>query len=68
VQRATDLVVVLFSHETFLGLTTGCGWTTEDYKAWLFETLCGQLLADSSHAKRVKAAQGLSYQGALKPI
>jgi AcrR family transcriptional regulator len=68
VQRATDLVVVLFSHETFLGLTTECGWTTEEYKAWLFETLCGQLLADPSDAKRVRAAQGLSYQAELRPI
>jgi AcrR family transcriptional regulator len=65
VQRATDLVVVLFSHETFLGLTTGCGWTTEEYKAWLVETLCGQLLADPSHAKLATASQGLSYQAAL---
>jgi TetR/AcrR family transcriptional regulator, regulator of autoinduction and epiphytic fitness len=68
VQRATDLVVVLFSHETFLGLTTGCGWTTEEYKAWLFETLCGQLLEDRSHAEQVGAADGLSFQAALKPI
>ncbi|MBJ7600202.1 MAG: hypothetical protein DLM67_09915 [Candidatus Nephthysia bennettiae] len=67
VQRATDLVVVLFSHETFLGLTTGCGWTTEEYKAWLFETLCAQLLADRSHAEQVGAADGLSFQAALKP-
>jgi len=37
-----------------------------EYKAWLFETLCAQLLADRSPAKRLKAAAGLSYHEELK--
>jgi len=68
VQRATDLTFVLFSHETFLGLTVGSGWTTEEYKAWLFGSLCTQLLGDRSFAKRIKAAEGLSYMQALQSI
>ena len=43
-QRATDLLFVLDSHETFLGLTRHAGWSVPSYKAWLFATLVQQLL------------------------
>lgn len=45
-RRAADILVVVNSHETFLGLTQGCGWTVPEFKAWLYRTLCGQLLSD----------------------
>ena len=42
--RAADILFVLDSHETFLGFTRGAGWSLEEFKTWLFETLCSQLL------------------------
>jgi AcrR family transcriptional regulator len=64
-RRATDLMVVLNSHETFLGLTVGAGWTVEQYKAWLYLTMCEQLLAPAPPADLVAAAAGLSYHAEL---
>jgi hypothetical protein len=58
-------MVVLNSHETFLGLTVGAGWTVEQYKAWLYLTMCAQLLAPASAADLVAAAAGLSYHRQL---
>jgi AcrR family transcriptional regulator len=42
--RASDLVVVLFGHDVFSGLVTESGWSVPEYKAWLFTTLVRQLL------------------------
>jgi AcrR family transcriptional regulator len=42
-KRAADILFVLDSHETFLGLTKS-GWTLAEFKAWLLRTLCQQLL------------------------
>ena len=64
-RRATDLMVILNSHETFLGLTVGAGWTVEQYKAWLYLTMCEQLLAPAPPADLVAAAAGLSYHDEL---
>jgi AcrR family transcriptional regulator len=64
-KRATDLMVVLNSHETFLGLTVGAGWAVEQYKAWLYLTMCEQLLAPAQAADLVAAAAGLSYHRQL---
>jgi TetR/AcrR family transcriptional regulator of autoinduction and epiphytic fitness len=64
-ERATDLMFVLNSHETFLGLTVGAGWTIEAYKAWLYLTLTDQLLQPAPRGKRVNAAAGLSYAAEL---
>jgi hypothetical protein len=44
IERATDVHYLLHSHETYLGLVIGTGWTMEEYKAWLNLTLCEQLL------------------------
>lgn len=44
VDRATDLVVVLFGHDVYRGLVRDAGWTVVVYKAWLFTTLVRQLL------------------------
>lgn len=50
--RPADIVFVVFSHETYLGLTGTCGWSLEDYKAWLYTTLCDQLLPTPSRRRR----------------
>ena len=46
-RRAADIFFVLDSHETFLGLTTS-GWSLEEFKAWLYRTVCEQLLTKKS--------------------
>jgi TetR/AcrR family transcriptional regulator of autoinduction and epiphytic fitness len=65
VRRATDLMVVLNSHETFLGLTVGAGWGLEEYKAWLYLTLADQLLPPTSDDARIAAVADLSYHRQL---
>lgn len=42
--RATDLVVVLFGHDVFRSLVVEAGWSVPAYKAWLFPALVQQLL------------------------
>jgi TetR/AcrR family transcriptional regulator of autoinduction and epiphytic fitness len=44
-ERATDVVVVLMSHRVYQDLTAGCGWSHEEWKTWIVDTLAGQLLA-----------------------
>jgi len=43
-QRATDLMFVLVSHDTFRGLVQHAEWTLPAYKTWLFTTLTQQLI------------------------
>ena len=57
-QRATDLLFVLDSHETFLGLTHQAGWSVPSYKAWLFTTLAQQLLGAEPEKS---AVDGLTF-------
>ena len=57
-RHATDILFVVCSHETFLGLTQGAGWTIPECKAWLYETLRHQLINTSG--PRAEATQGLS--------
>lgn len=63
VAEAGDIHFVLHSHETFLGFTRGCAWSTEDYKAWLYQTLCQQLLRDDPDValKYLSPTRGLSF-------
>ncbi len=61
-ERATDLVVVLFGHDVFRGVVEA-GWTIPSYKAWLFATLVQQLLNERLDPQ---AFQDLSY-GELVP-
>lgn len=44
VNHAADVLFVLQSPETLSGFTDVCGWSLEEYKAWLYRTFCGQLL------------------------
>ena len=64
IDRATDLLFVLQSHEVFLGLTRDSGWTVPEYKAWQLENLCLQLMGDRAPQIR-RAAGGLSYEHLL---
>jgi TetR/AcrR family transcriptional regulator of autoinduction and epiphytic fitness len=59
-ERATDLIVVLFGHDVFRELAEA-GWTVLTYKAWLFRTLVQQLLA----AERLEptAFRDMTYAG-----
>jgi AcrR family transcriptional regulator len=57
--RATDLVVVLFGHDVFRSLISDASWTVIDYKAWLFTTLVQQLLRQQRLAPT--AFSDLSY-------
>jgi AcrR family transcriptional regulator len=63
VDDAADIVFVLQRPETLRALTTECGWSIERYKAWLYETLCHQLLVDDPAADSDAdlAAAGLSF-------
>ena len=42
--RATDIVVVLFGHDTFRSLVREAGWSVAEYKTWLLTALAQQLL------------------------
>jgi TetR/AcrR family transcriptional regulator of autoinduction and epiphytic fitness len=61
--RATDVLFVLISHETFRGLVQQAAWTLPAYKAWLFTTLVHQLIRPSEVARG--ATSGLSFDTAL---
>jgi AcrR family transcriptional regulator len=67
IDGAADIVFVLQRPETLRVLTVECGWSVERYKAWLFETLCHQLLVDdpAADSDSVLAAAGLSFAGDL---
>ena len=49
--RAADILYVINSHETFLGLTAGSGWSLGEFKAWLYETLCLLLLPEQARRR-----------------
>jgi TetR/AcrR family transcriptional regulator, regulator of autoinduction and epiphytic fitness len=55
-----DIVFALVSHETYLALTRDAGWSTEQYKAWLWSTLRTQL--SDSDAPARDALRGLSFE------
>jgi TetR/AcrR family transcriptional regulator, regulator of autoinduction and epiphytic fitness len=68
--RATDIASVIHSHEAFLSLTVGDGWSVGEYKAWTYLTLCDQLLANRPGMRRPArqaSAAGLSFQALLSP-
>ena len=65
VERATDVVVVLFGHDVFRGLVLDAGWTVPSYKAWLFTTLVQQLLGHQQVG--ATALRGLSFAALVEP-
>jgi TetR/AcrR family transcriptional regulator of autoinduction and epiphytic fitness len=67
VDAAADLVFVLQRPETLHAFTIECGWSIERYKAWLYETLCQQLLVDRSggYGDPALATAGMSFAAEL---
>ncbi len=67
VNDAADIVFVLQGPETLRALTIECGWPVERYKAWLYETLCQQLLVDDlvGDGQADPATAGLSFAAVL---
>lgn len=69
---AADVLVGLHRHELFLAFTRECGWSVETYKAWLFATLCRQLLPDEAASAalepRSPATAGTSFEAALRDL
>jgi len=64
VDGAADIVFVLQRPETLRVLTVECGWSTERYKAWIYETLCQQLLVDGARGDAdadAAATAGLTF-------
>ena len=59
-QRGADVVFALVSHEIFLALTRDAGWSTEQCKAWLWETLRAQLSVGGEPAP--DALRGLTFE------
>lgn len=43
-ERAKDVLFALTSEATFLRLTAECGWTTDEYSAWLADTARATLM------------------------
>lgn len=46
VERATDMIWVLFSPEVIFRLTTDRGWSFDETETWLTNQLCAALLQD----------------------
>jgi AcrR family transcriptional regulator len=61
VQRATDLMFVVNSHEVFLGLTRDSSWSVTDFKRWLYDVLTQQLLDPTLLSSPAAATAGLSF-------
>lgn len=63
VDRATDVMHAMVSHETYLELVKRSGWDLTAYKAWLYRSVCQLLLrADLAAAPVVSGAvEGLSF-------
>lgn len=64
-EGAADIVFVLQRPETLQVLTVECGWSLERYKAWLYRTLCEQILVDGTGQEggSEAATSGLSFSG-----
>jgi TetR/AcrR family transcriptional regulator of autoinduction and epiphytic fitness len=62
VDRATDVMHAMVSHETYLELVRSSGWPVADYKAWLYGSVCWMLLReDLADATDADATRGLSF-------
>ena len=57
--KAADLVLLLAGHASYSGLVVDAGWSSKEYRVWLFETLKRQLLA--SQRREAQAIADLSF-------
>jgi len=71
-QLATDLLFGLQRPELFLAFTVECGWSPESFKAWIYATLCQQLLpAEDATAAREPGSpstKGLTFEATLRAL
>jgi AcrR family transcriptional regulator len=51
---AADILFGLHRHELYLAFTDECGWSFDRFRAWLFVTLCTQLLPVSVATEAVR--------------
>jgi AcrR family transcriptional regulator len=69
-RHATDVLDVVQSMATYNAFVRGCGWTTEQYKAWAYRTLI-QVLPPATPARArsldAAATEGLSFRPNLDP-
>ena len=69
---ATDLLFGLQRPELFLAFTIECGWSAEAFKAWIYATLCQQLLpaedAIAALAPGSPTTRGLTFEAALRAL
>jgi TetR/AcrR family transcriptional regulator of autoinduction and epiphytic fitness len=67
---ATDVLFGLLRPELYLAFVVECGWSTERYDAWMFTTLCRQLLPMEVAAEALTpgatATTGVSFEPALR--
>jgi AcrR family transcriptional regulator len=62
IEGAADVVFTLQRPETLRALTVECGWPLERYKAWLYRTLCQQILVDPPTPDAdIAATDGLTF-------
>jgi len=62
VDRAADIVFGLHRPETLAVFVGECGWSLEDYKEWLYGTLCHQLLTPQPTSDQEQSpTRGLTF-------
>ena len=69
---AADLLFGLQRPELFLAFTVECGWSAEAFKAWIYATLCHQLLpaedARAALAPGSPSTKGLTFEATLRAL
>ena len=66
--KAADLVHLLAGHASYSGLVVDAGWSSKDYRVWLFETLKRQLLASQRREAHATADLSFGSPDADQPI
>lgn len=70
--HAADILIALHRHELYLACVHERGWSAETFKAWLYRTLCEQLLPGSVASAAVmpesSAAVGTTFEEALRML
>jgi AcrR family transcriptional regulator len=68
----TEILIALHRHQLYLACIEECGWSVETFKAWLYRTLCQQLLPESIGTVAIApgslATAGTSFEDALRAL
>ncbi len=59
--RATDILHTINGHDTYIELVGQAGWTLVDYKRWVYDLLCAQLLTDTARRAPGEPLTGLTF-------